>query len=259
MAFVPLIQPPDECDTAPLWFCVGRSVVLILEEDLSPELAMAADSTHFLGTLDGRPCWAAAMPEGVGEGYVDLFSLYASVDETTWALAGRAVQIVEWERTHRYCGRCATETIESRGERARKCPKCGLLAFPRLAPAVITVVTRGNELLLARNVNFRGGMFSAIAGFVEPGESLESAVRREVYEEVGITVGDVRYFGSQPWPFPHSLMIGFLSEWESGEIVVDPTEIAEASWFKPGALPSIPPPLSIARKLIDAVVEKLAL
>ena len=136
-----------------------------------------------------------------------------------------------------------------------RCSECALLAFPRLAPAMITLVTRGEgddqEALLARGVQWTTPMFSCLAGFVEPGESLESAVVREVLEEVGITVCNPRYFGSQPWPFPHSLMIGFQAEYEAGEIVCDPSEIAEAGWFRRDEIPMVPPPISIARKLID--------
>jgi NAD+ diphosphatase len=137
-------------------------------------------------------------------------------------------------------------------ERAMKCPSCSLLAFPRLAPAMITLVTRGDEALLARGVQFRGPMYSCLAGFVEPGESLEGAVVREVREEVGVEVTNVRYQGSQPWPFPHSLMVGFRAEWAGGDIVCDPTEILDAQWYRRDELPNIPPSISIARKLIDA-------
>ncbi len=137
-----------------------------------------------------------------------------------------------------------------------QCPACGLLAYPRLAPAMITLVTRGEpgadqEALLGRGVQFRAPMYSCLAGFVEPGESLEQAVIREVFEEVGVQVGAVTYRGSQPWPFPHSLMIGFRAQWQSGEIQCDPTEIVDAQWYRRDALPNIPPRISIARKLID--------
>jgi NAD+ diphosphatase len=117
---------------------------------------------------------------------------------------------------------------------------------------MITLVTRGDEVLLARGVQFQGPMYSCLAGFVEPGESLEGAVVREVREEVGVEVGNVRYWGSQPWPFPHSLMVGFTAEWLSGEIDIDPTEIVDARWFRREELPTIPPSISIARKLIDS-------
>jgi NAD+ diphosphatase len=168
-------------------------------------------------------------------------------------LAGRAVQLVEWQRTHQFCGRCATPTEQAEGERARRCPACGLMAFPRLAPAVITLVTDDDgRALLARGTAFPIPMYSCLAGFVEPGEYLEQAVRREVLEEVGLVVRDVTYHSSQPWPFPHSLMIGFTARWESGEIDIDPTEIVDANWYTRDDLPAIPPGMSIARKLIDA-------
>jgi len=178
---------------------------------------------------------------------------------TEWTAAGRAVQLVAWGRTHRYCGRCGQETEAVAGDRSMRCTGCGLLAYPRLAPAVIALVHRTapdgeEEALLARGVQFALPMFSCLAGFVEPGETLEGAVQREVLEEVGVRVDDVRYQGSQPWPFPHSLMIGFFARWVEGELVPDPTEIAEAGWFRRDALPSIPPSISIARRLIDTWV-----
>ncbi len=178
--------------------------------------------------------------------------LFGDVDEATWAAAGRAVQLVEWARCHRYCGRCGAETVESPGERARRCARCGLLAFPRLAPAVIMLVERDDgRALLARNARWRGDMYSCLAGFVEPGETVEAAVRREVGEEVGVAIDDLRYHGSQPWPFPHSLMLGFHARYAGGEISCDAREIADARWFSPEDLPDLPGPISIARWLID--------
>ena len=132
-----------------------------------------------------------------------------------------------------------------------KCPSCGLLAFPRLSPAIITLVRKGEQALLARGVNFRAPMYSALAGFVEPGESLEQCVGREVKEEVAIDVTNIRYVSSQPWPFPNSLMLGFEAEWAGGDIVCDPVEILDANWYSRDDIPPIPPGISIARKLID--------
>ena len=178
--------------------------------------------------------------------------LWGSVDEPTWMVAGRAVQLVEWQRTHRFCGRCGVPTEEAPGERARRCPSCGLLAYPRLAPAVIMLVERDDgRALLARNAMFPPGIFSCLSGFVEPGETLEHAVCREVREEVGLEVGDVDFRGSQPWPFPHQLMVGFGARYLSGEIVLDEQEIAEASWFTPEEAPVFPTNMSIAGRLID--------
>jgi len=211
---------------------------------------------HFLGMLGEEACWGVDVPTGhdpADGAALDLYSFFGRVGEDEWMVAGRAVQLVDWARTHRFCGRCGTPTQQQAAERSMKCPACGLAAFPRLAPAMITLVTRDARALLARGVGFRTPtMYSCLAGFVEPGESLEGAVVREVREEVGIEVGDVRYWGSQPWPFPHSLMVGFMAEWSSGEIDIDPAEIVDAQWFTRDDLPPIPPPISIARKLIDA-------
>jgi NAD+ diphosphatase len=228
----------------------GSTVALHDVDEPDPSAAI------FLGTLAGRHCWAIdadARDDGLGTpAHTDLFSLFGMVDETTWALAGRAVQLVEWQRTHRFCGRCGEPTEEAPGERARRCPSCSMLLFPRLVPAVIALVERDDgRALLARNARWPTTMFSCLAGFVEPGETLEAAVRREVGEEVGIEVGDVRYWGSQAWPFPHSMMIGFRAAYLGGEITCDGEEIAEADWFRPDELPGVPPPMSIARWLID--------
>jgi NAD+ diphosphatase len=251
--FQPGITAPPTV-AAHRWIHVVGSNVWIDERP-----ADASWAVHFVGVLAGDALWAVDVPPGhdPSDGAaVDLFALHARAGEDEWIASGRAVQLVEWARTHRFCGRCGEPTEPVDGERAMRCPACGLLAFPRLAPAMITLVTRGEpgpdqEALLARGVNFRAPMYSCLAGFVEPGETLESAVAREVREEVGVTVDAVRYRGSQPWPFPHSLMIGFRAEWRSGEIVCDPAEIVDAGWFRRDALPPIPPGISIARRLID--------
>jgi NAD+ diphosphatase len=146
--------------------------------------------------------------------------------------------------------------VMSQAERAKECPQCGLLAFPRLSPAIIVLVQRRHELLLARPYHFPPGLYSVIAGFVEPGETLEEAVVREVREEVNLAIKDIRYFGSQPWPFPHSLMIGFTATHAGGEISIDDAEIEDAGWFKADALPTLPGKISIARKLIDWFLAK---
>ena len=216
---------------------------------------LAVGQLHYLGTLDGEPCFAAAA-NGVSDGLVlqSLRALYGTVPDELWAIAGRAVQIVEWERTHRHCGVCGGRTEAVEGERARHCRACDHFAYPRLSPAVIVLVRKGREILLARGRRFPEPMYSCIAGFVDPGESLEEAVVRELGEEVGIEVENVRYFGSQPWPFPHSLMIGFTADWAGGEIVLEEEELVDAAWFSPDELPLVPPKLSIARALIDSAV-----
>jgi len=257
--FVPGNTPPDHVVGHRYLHVIGASVHVAdeVEHDDAP--------THYLGLLDGVAVWAVDVPHGddPSDGAAaDLFTIFARQGEAEWLLAGRAVQIAEWARTHRFCGRCATPTEPQAAERAMRCPSCGLLAFPRLAPAMITLVTRGEpgpdqEVLLAHGVQFARPMHSCLAGFVEPGETLEDAVVREVREEVGVNVGNVSYRRSQPWPFPHSLMIGFRAEWQSGEIDIDPTEIVDAGWFRRDDLPPTPPPMSIAHHLIDEWVREV--
>ena len=262
--FQPVLELPDDWSGA--LTVVIRDGTVALVEQHPDDLAPGAPRL-LVGTLDGAACWAVDLdgdgaPDLLGhpdvlDGMLPLMALHGRVDDLRWTVAGRAVQLVEWERTHRFCGRCATPTEPAPGERARRCPACGLLAFPRLAPAVITLVERDDgAALLARGRAFPVPKYSCLAGFVEPGETLEEAVRREVAEEVGVTLGEVRYTASQPWPFPHSLMIGFEASWAEGEIVIDESEILDAEWFHPGALPMIPPPMSIARTLIDRWVAR---
>jgi NAD+ diphosphatase len=218
---------------------------------------------HVLGALEGRPCVAmtladdAALPQGFAAS--GLRSLFFRIPETTLAIASRASQIVEWDRTHRFCGRCATPTRDKPDEYAKECPHCGLTAWPRVSPAMMALVTRGREILLARSRRFATtSMWSALAGFVEAGETIEDCVRREVREEVGVEVGALAYFGSQSWPFPHSLMVAFTAEYAGGDIVLDDDEIVEARWFAADALPQVPVSVSIARRLIDATAARLA-
>lgn len=260
MDFRILLRPPDDHDPldgeAPLLFAVGRGSVVIVEDAEPP--SGGDEGRHFLGLLDGRACWAVDDADAnAHDGGMPLMALYGRLDEPRWTIAGIAVQVVEWARTHRYCGRCGTETeapdpTASPPMRARKCPDCGLLAFPRVAPAVITLVERDDgRALLARGKAFARPMYSCLAGFVEPGETLEQAVHREVREEVGIEIDQVAYWGSQPWPFPHSLMVGFNARYAGGELELDPDEIVDAGWYAPDELPPIPPGVSIARRLID--------
>ena len=201
-----------------------------------------------VGSVEGHPCCAAPLADGDGLG-AGLALLSLPVLHTV----GRALALVEFELMHRHCGRCGLLTEPVPGERAKRCPAGHGIFHPRIAPAVIILVTRGDEMLLARNGEWPAGRFSAVAGFVEPGESLEEAARREVHEEVGVNVDALTYFGSQPWPFGRSLMLGFFGAYAGGDIRVDGTEIAEADWFSATRLPpKLPPPVSIARRLIDA-------
>jgi NAD+ diphosphatase len=209
---------------------------------------------------DGAPCQAVALaddavaPEGLA--FRPLRRTYGHLPDPLFALAGRASQLLEWSRSHRFCGRCGAPTTSVPHEHAKLCEACGVSHYPRLSPAVIVAVRRGESILLGRAARFAEGMYTVLAGFVEPGESLEEAVSREIGEEVGIQVGEIRYFGSQPWPFPHSLMIAFTAEYLSGEVSPNPDELEAAAWFTADAMPMVPPRLSIARSLIENFVRE---
>jgi NAD+ diphosphatase len=224
-------------------------------------LAQPPLRTLYLGRLGGRHLFAAEAPADSaappGMGWEGLRTLFSVLEDAHFALAGRALQLIDWDRTHQFCGRCGARTEPRPGERVRLCPACGLSAYPRVAPAVMALVRRGRELLLGRSPHFPPGMFSALAGFVEPGESLEQCLRREVAEEVGVEVTNIAYFASQPWPFPHSLMIAFTCDWVAGELRPQPGEIEAAQWFDVFQLPRLPSKISIARRLIDALAAKV--
>jgi NAD+ diphosphatase len=217
--------------------------------------------TLYLGRLSGVQCWAAELGADAstpaGHAWEGLRPLFSVLDDDHFALAGRALQLLQWDRDHRFCGRCGTPTEPKRDERVRVCPACKLSAYPRVAPAVMALVHRGNQVLLARSPHFPAGMYSALAGFVEPGESLEQCLAREVEEEVGVRISNSRYFASQPWPFPHSLMIAFVCEYAGGEIRPQAGEIEDAKWFEVLQLPKLPSKISIARRLIDAVCQDI--
>jgi NAD+ diphosphatase len=210
---------------------------------------------QYLGMLGGEPCWSAELAPEVlvpeRAALSGLRALYDGLSESHYAVAGRAAQIVAWDRDHQYCGRCGDPTERVPGERGRRCDSCDLTAYPRVSPAIIVLIERGDRILLARGRAFVPRRFGIIAGFVEPGESLEDAVRREVREEVGVELGGIDYFGSQPWPFPHGIMIGFRASHLRGEISLGDGELAEAGWYGVDDLPEIPARLSIARRLID--------
>lgn len=241
-----------------LWFVFKDSKLLVHQDTLYPfqKKPLPLARSLYMGTFDSHHIFAGEISspepppaEGV---WMDIKMLYGKIDDALIGLAGRAVQLIAWDRTHAFCGQCGSRTIERTNERAKECPECGMLAFPKIAPAIMALVQKEDELLLARSPHFPEGMYSVLAGFVDPGETLEQCLKREVFEEVGLHVDQIEYFGSQPWPFPHSLMIAFSCRWTSGEIKIDPAEIADAQWFKKDRLPLLPHKMSISRILIDA-------
>ncbi|MDZ4297039.1 MAG: NAD(+) diphosphatase [Moraxellaceae bacterium] len=210
----------------------------------------------FLGYWDGRPVFTVEMPQATDPlepyDWIELRQLLPQIDHAFFSIAARALQIHDWSRNHRFCGRCGgVMGAHPQNERARVCTQCGFSAYPRINPCVIGVVKRGHEILLARAHRFKNGMFSALAGFVEVGESAEETFIREVREEVGVEINNLRYFSSQAWPFPSNLMLGFVADYAGGELVLQDDEIAEAGFFHADNLPLIPPYGSIAHALIE--------
>lgn len=248
------------CSGARLLVARGPDIMLPRWEDLLWHADPAA-SLHYMGIWDDQPLYTLAFDDTVEPGdpwfWTDLRGLLGQVDDQFFQVAGRALQLLQWAADHRHCGRCGTLMVpDARGERALVCPSCGHTAYPRINPCVIGVVTRGDELLLARAHRFKNGMFSALAGFMEVGESAEQTLMREVREEVGVEIRDIRYFGSQSWPFPSNLMLGFTADYAGGKLCLQDDEIAEAGFFRYDNLPLVPPHGSIARALIDHLVSE---
>lgn len=230
---------------------------VLFDRDLI-ENGWAVEREQFVGFYAGEPCFAVDIGEATS---VDdtrfmvgsLYHLVGRVDDQLFALTGRAAQLLDWQRDHRYCGRCGAPNDVADGGRALGCSErnCAATVYPRIAPCVIVLVTRGEDMLLARNARFPRPMYSTLAGFVEAGESVEATLLREVQEEVGVEVTNPRYFSSQSWPFPNQLMLGFFAQYSGGDITPDGDEIAEAGWYHPRELPPVPPPASIAGQLIQ--------
>ncbi|MFZ9562797.1 MAG: NAD(+) diphosphatase [Burkholderiales bacterium] len=264
------MTPPPAQDAPAVWFAFQRSHIIVCDmtsvtlpccRNLA-EHGLNTLRSHYLGLLGDQHCYAADVEEGhpLPEGWatLGLRDLFGMVDGTLAALSGRALQIIDWERNHQFCSRCGTPMKARTDERARACPACRFTTYPLVSPAVMVLITRGRELLLARKSVWPPGRYSAIAGFVEPGEMLEDTVARETLEEVGVEVTNLQYFGSQPWPFPHSLMVAFTAEYAGREVKPDGVEIEEAAWFDAEALPNLPPSVSISRRLITTVAAELA-
>lgn len=264
--FVSCVHPPDDVNReSALYFTFRGGSFLCRAQTESPE-PLSGDETRwlehgqeiYLGELDRRPCFALEVTGEVVPGYSEhgLLSLLGRLEPRVFYLAGRAHQLIEWQRSHCFCGTCGEATRVHENDRARVCDACGSTWYPRLSPSIIVLIWRDQEMLLARNAAWPNGFFSTLAGFVEPGESIEQTLHREVEEEVGLQVANLRYLGSQSWPFPNSLMLGFQAQYAGGEIRCQESEIAEADWFRFDQPPSIPPAWAISRWLIDDFVAR---
>lgn len=254
-------MPAEMCSAASRIVAISGADVLTDGKLHLPQLKELhfAGNTMLLavGEIDGAPCFVCRYPEKeipAGFSFVPGRFLLAGADFSTREAFCRAREMLLWRESHRFCGKCGGALTPSTNDLAMKCPACGALYFPQIAPAVIVAITRndGGEILLAHNHRFADGVFSLIAGFVEAGETAEEAVHREIREETGIEVDGLRYLASQSWPFPNSLMLAFSARYAGGEIIVDHNELAECNWYKKGALPKLPEKGSIARAVLDA-------
>jgi NAD+ diphosphatase len=213
------------------------------------------DNIQYLGNLGTVPCYVLDIsvedhcPEGVT--LCGVRDLDDRIPDEELAIAGLAVHIADYHRTTRFCGRCGTRTLSMHTERAKICPSCHYITYARLSPAIIVLVRKDENILLVHGKQAPAGRFSLVAGFVEPGETIEHAVHREVREEAGIEISHVRYLASEPWPFPNSLMMGFVADYAGGTLTPDGIEIESAGWFDRHNLPDFPPKISITHALID--------
>lgn len=267
--YEPAVTPQNINEGKIYWFAFFENKMLVKVENSNysvpylnnlQQINISPVRTQYLGLFKGCPCYSAEISSEentpVGMEFISLRALFELIDMDLFLLAGKASQIVLWDQSNQFCGRCGCPTEELLDERAKKCPKCGLISYPQICPAVITAVFKDDKILLAHAKAFKNDMYGLISGFLEPGETLEECVQRELMEEVGIKVKNIKYFGSQPWPYPNSLMVGFTAEYESGEISVDGTEIEKADWFSPDKLPELPSQVSIARQIIDWYTQK---
>jgi len=255
-------------ETLSYWFIFQNDYLLVVKNGQSqlPTATLLGPLTssllrqHTIGIFNNIVCHCAELPTDITlDPPFELISLRKAFElfGVDWyAAAVKAKSIITWDKNHRFCGRCGQPTEHRPGSFERVCPHCQLTFYPRISPCIIVLIKKGDQLLMARSPHFSAGAYGLIAGFVEVGESLEDAVHREVREEVGITIKNVQYFNSQPWPFPDSLMVGFFADYDQGEIHIDHQEIESAGWYRYDQMPGGPSSnVSIARKLIDYFVQ----
>jgi NAD+ diphosphatase len=242
------------------WFIWDHDQLLYLNGQLphsGEHLNLTSKRT--IGSINGTPCFSADLVGSAPAGaeWRGMRQSLLDMDRPHQQALSRARQLSLFDRGHRFCGTCAGPLLDNGHDIGKRCPSCGAVYYPKISPAMMVAIVRGHELLLARAPHFAEGMYSALAGFVEAGETLEQCVHREVKEEVGVTIGNLRYAGSQQWPFPHSLMLAFIADYEEGEIVPQAGEIADARWFHIDRLPILPSRASIAWWLIQHSVAML--
>ena len=267
MIFYPSAAEPVKTSERCFWFIFNENNELVINANCENEekiINRSVQDEHdisiirqqYLGRVDDVDCYSAEIDEthelSCDFEFCAFRSLYGLLNETLYTLLGHASQIVTWDKNHQFCSKCGSKASSHKTLRAKKCNKCESMNFPRISPSMIVAVIRDGQILLGRSHHFRPGLYSVLAGFSEPGENLEECVKREIFEEVGIKVKNIRYHSSQPWAFPHSLMVGFIADYESGEITIDPVEIEDAGWYTVETFPDeLPSPSTIATDLIN--------
>jgi len=270
MNFIQAVQSPTNVnpETA-LWLVLYRSQLLVKKTPEKTEIptwaeiqhcAAQIERQHYLGTKDGQHCYVVELghiqniPQTLQ--FYALRELFNDLSDEQFLVAGTGIQVINWDKNHQYCGRCGVKMQTAQSERAKRCPRCHLVNYPRISPAMIVIITRGEEVLLSRSPHFRPEVYSVQAGFVEAGESVEQTVEREIMEEVGLKVKNIRYFGSQQWPFPSSLMLAFTAEYESGELQINHDELEDGGWYHFSQLPKSPTQKSIAWKMLQWFIQQ---
>ncbi len=261
-SFTSLIIPSSLHTEKVLWFIFREDDILLQNDSIPTSLDITdipINPKHqlFMGTYGATPCYviqANAQAKELPQDFVFAPIRQAHEilgDEALFKLICRAKQLLHWNKISMFCGACGKKTHCSEHERAKICSTCNTSIFPHISPVMMALVWRADEILLARSAHFMPGIYSILAGFVEPGELLEETVHREVMEEVGITIKNLQYVSSQPWPFQSNLMLGFTAEYESGELLIDKKELEDAQWFSIKKLPPLPKPISLARQIIE--------
>jgi len=259
---------PQQLSDSDSFILFYSSQILVRKEEIFWSLEQISahinDSTDFilLHSEAGKSVVAVSLQQDISSDLqADINSLRSLLffsDQDKFLIAGRASQLVDWYNNHRFCGTCGSRTVHHENERTLVCESCSLHFFPRISPCAIMLVTQGDRMLLAQSSRFKSNFYSCLAGFIEIGETPEETVHREVMEEVGLRIKNVRYIASQSWPFPSQLMLGFLAEYESGDVVPDPSEIADAKWFDVDELPNVPSEkISVAGKLIRTFIDEV--
>ena len=268
-AFIPGNSPHKENNSLPgyLFLFFEDKILVVSEQDTLKVPLISINKLpkdvikyrRFIGTYCTTPCYVIELH--TSDLHIESFiqtnlrDLFGTISDDLFSLAGKSRQILSWHLENMFCGKCGTAMIENTNELAKQCTACHHIAYPRISPVVIMTIERDNEILLGRSAHFPKGMYSPLAGFVEAGETLEEAVMREVAEEASIKVSGIRYVTNQPWPFPHSLMIGFRTKYESGDIIIDTNELEDARWFHVDDLPALPSQISISRYLIELFIK----